>query len=155
RRQFARHAGMSTAAAVSPDGRKVAMILSKGGSPNVYVSGIEGSGLTRLTTTVQGDSSPCWSADGSTICYSSRAGGPSTLYTVAASGGPPRKLRLAGVTNATEPDWSPDGRYIVFTTQSGGRFEVCVVAASGGNVTRLVEGEDPVSAPNSVMVIYA
>lgn len=134
------------------------MILSKDGSPNLYVSRIDGTGLTRLTENRRGDSSPCWSPDGKTICYSSRAGGPSTLYTLPASGGTPRRLRLAGVSNATEPDWSPDGQSIVFTTQSGGRFEICVIPARGGDtreVVRLVPGEDPVWAPNSRTVIYA
>jgi TolB protein len=155
RRPVSRHAGLNTAAAVSPDGQRVAMILSKDGSPNLYVSRLDGSGLTRLTENRRGDSSPCWSADGSTLCYSSRSGGPSSLYTVPATGGSPRRLRLAGVSNATEPDWAPDGRSIVFTTQSRGNFEVCVVPAQGGDVTRLVPGEDPVWAPNSRTVIFA
>lgn len=155
RRPFSRRAGLNTSAAVSPDGQRVAMILSKDGSPNLYVGRVDGSGLTRLTDNRQGDSSPCWSPDGDTLCFSSRTSGPSTLYTVPASGGPPRRLRLVGVSNGTEPDWSPDGKSIVFTTQSGGRFEVCVVPAGGGEATRLAPGEDPVWAPNSRTVICA
>lgn len=155
RKPVSRQAGLNTAAAVSADGQRVAMILSKDGSPNLYVGRIDGPGTTRITDNRQGDSSPCWSPDGRTLCYSSRSGGPSTLFLVPASGGAPRRLRLAGVSNGTEPDWSPDGQNIVFTTQSGGRFEVCVVPASGGDVTRLVTGEDPVWAPNSRTVIYA
>jgi TolB protein len=131
------------------------MILSKDGSPNLYVSRMDGSELTRVTDNRHGDSSPCWSPDGATLCYSSRSNGPSTLYTVPASGGAPRRLRTVGVSNATEPDWSPDGKSIVFTTQSGGRFEVCVVPAGGGEATRLAPGEDPVWAPNSRTVICA
>lgn len=155
RKPFSRQAGLNTAAAVSPDGQRVAMILSKDGSPNLYVRKLDGSDLRRLTDNRQGDSSPCWSPDGSRICYSSRAGGPSALYLVSASGGAPRRLRTAGVSNATEPDWSPDGKSVVFTTQSGGRFEICVVPAEGGEVTRLVSGEDPVWGPNSRTVICA
>ncbi len=155
RKPVSRQAGLNTSAAAAPDGNRVAMILSKDGSPNLYVGRIDGSGTTRITDNRQGDSSPCWSPDGRTLCYSSRTGGPSTLYLVEASGGAPRRLRLAGVTNATEPDWSPDGQSIVFTTQSGRAFEICVVPAGGGDVIRLVEGEDPVWAPNSRTVVYA
>lgn len=155
RKAFARHAGLNTSAAVSPDGQRVAMILSKDGSPNLYVCKVDGSGLKRLTDNRQGDSSPCWSPDGNTLCYSSRSGGPSTLYTVSAAGGSPKRVRLAGVSNGTEPDWAPDGQNIVFTTQSGGGFEVCVVPAGGGDVRRLVTGEDPVWATNSRTVVYA
>ncbi|MBX3746191.1 MAG: PD40 domain-containing protein [Verrucomicrobiae bacterium] len=154
RRPFSRQAGLNTSATVSADGQRVAMILSKDGSPNLYVSHLDGSGLTRLTNNRQGDSSPCWSPDNRTLCYSSRSGGPSTLYTLPASGGTPRRLRLAGVTNGTEPDWSPDGQQIAFTTQRGGGFEICVVPANGGDVTALVPGEDPVWAPNSRNIVY-
>lgn len=154
RRPFSRQAGLNTSAAVAADGQKVAMILSKDGSPNLYVSNLDGSGLTRLTNNRQGDSSPCWSPDNRTLCYSSRAGGPSALYTIPSGGGTPRRLRLAGVTNGTEPDWSPDGQQIAFTTQRGGGFEVCVVPAGGGDVIALVPGEDPVWAPNSRNIVY-
>ena len=47
----ARYSGLNTSAAVSPDGRRVAMILSKDGSPDVYVSDLDGRNLKRLTKT--------------------------------------------------------------------------------------------------------
>ena len=43
------------------DGRKVALIMSKDGSPDVYVCNIDGSGLIRLTRSKEDESSPCWS----------------------------------------------------------------------------------------------
>lgn len=155
RRAVSRQAGLNTSAAVSRDGQRVALILSKDGSPNLYVMRLDGSGLKRLTENRQGDSSPCWSPDGTTLCFSSRSGGPSALYTISASGGSPRRLRTVGVSNGTEPDWSPDGRSIVFTTQTRSAFEICVVPSTGGDVTRLVPGEDPVWAGNSRTVVYA
>src|SRR3984885_5361850 len=63
RRIVAGFSGLNTSAAVSPDGSRVAMILSKEGSPNVWVCDADGSNLKRLTTGAE-DSSPCWSADG-------------------------------------------------------------------------------------------
>lgn len=154
RRAVADFNGLNTSAAVSPDGRRVAMILSKDGNVNLYVGNLEGGGVQRLTNHRQDDSSPCWSPDGGTICFSSRSG-RSGLYTIPAGGGTPRRLSL-DVANATEPDWSPDGRTIVFTTQRGGNlFEICVVKAGGGSVTALVPGEDPSWAPNSRTVVYA
>lgn len=154
RRVVSEFNGLNGSPAVSPDGRRVAMILSKDGNVNLYVANLDGSGLQRLTNHRQDDSSPTWSPDGRTICFSSRAG-RSGLYTIPASGGTPRRLSL-DVANATEPDWSPDGRYIVFTTQrGGGLFELCLVKAGGGAVTPLVPGEDPSWAPNSRTVIYA
>jgi TolB protein len=154
RTAFARYPGLNTAAAVSPDGTRVAMILSKGGSPDVYVCNIDGSGLKQLTRTPEDESSPCWSPDGKWICYASKSKGARSLYKVSASGGEPQRLITRGVSNPSEPDWSPDGKWIVFTAQMGG-FEICVVPAEGGNATVLTEGEDASWAPNSRTVVFA
>ncbi|KAB2667616.1 MAG: hypothetical protein DVB31_07980 [Verrucomicrobia bacterium] len=142
--------GMNDGAAVSPDGTRIAMILSKSGSPDVWVSHIDGSGLKQLTTTREDEASPCWSPDGRSICFSSRAEGSTRLYVVDAGGGPMRPLNTGGVRGATEPDWSPDGSQIAFT-RMGGRenFQVYVVPAKGGEARAVGEGEDPTWAPNS------
>jgi TolB protein len=154
RSPIARHPGLNTSVAFSPDGSRVAMILSKGGSPDVYVANADGSGLKQLTRTTEDESSPCWSPDGQWICYASKAKGVRGLYKVPATGGTAQRLITRGVSSPTEPDWSPDGKWIVFTAQMGG-FEICVVPAEGGNATVLVSGEDPSWAPNSRTVIYA
>jgi TolB protein len=151
---IARYSGTNTSAAVSPDGSKVAMVLSKSGAPNIWVANADGSGLKQLTSNREGDSSPCWSPDGQTICFSSRASGRSALYTVSAAGGPMRRLPTTGVPNPTEPDWSPDGKFITFTAQAGG-FDICVIPSRGGNATVLAAGEDPSWAPNSRNIIFA
>ncbi len=154
RQMIAGHSGMNSSASVSPDGTRIALILSKSGSPDVWVCDADGKNLKQLTTTKEEESSPCWSPDGRTICFSSRASGISALYTVPADGGKMSKLMTAGVANATEPDWSPDGKQIVFTTQRGG-FEICVVPAGGGEAKTLVAGEDPSWAANSRTVVFA
>jgi hypothetical protein len=84
RKPVARFPGMNSSPAVSPDGRKLAIILSKSGSPNLYVCDLEGGGLKQLTTTKEGESSPCWSPDGNTICVVSRQSGRAALRRVSA-----------------------------------------------------------------------
>ncbi len=153
RKPVARYSGLNTSAAVSPDGRRVAMILSKSGSPDLFVSDLDGGNLVQLTKTKEDESSPCWSPDGSRICVASRVSGAVSLYTVNSRGGEMTRLRTAGVTRCTEPDWSPDGKSIVFTSQMGG-FQICTVPASGGEAQILVEGEDPSWAPNSRTVVF-
>ncbi len=150
---FAGYPGANFSAEVSPDGQKVAMILSKGGSPNMYVADINGGNLQQLTRTRDEDSSPCWGPGSREICFVCRSG-RAQLQIIGADGGQPRPLRVAGVYgNMTSPDWSPDGKQIAFTSGSG-RFTICVVPAEGGDAQRLVEGEDPCWAPNSRTIIF-
>ncbi|HWD94496.1 MAG TPA: hypothetical protein VG938_19350 [Verrucomicrobiae bacterium] len=153
RHVFARYSGLNTSPAVSPDGRRVAMILSKSGSPDVWECNADGAGLLRLTATREDESSPCWSADGDWVCYATKMGERRVLCKVSASGGSPQRIPTSGVLNPTEPDWSPDGKWIAFTAQMGG-FEICVVPAGGGAVTELVAGEDASWAPNSRTVVF-
>jgi TolB protein len=153
RHNFSHFNGMNSSAAVSPDGRRVAMILSKSGSPHVYVCDADGSNLKQLTTSGEYDSSPCWSPNGQSICFASRVAGARGLFVVSAGGGAPRRIHTSGISNPSEPDWSPDGKWIAFTAQMSD-FNLCVVPAEGGTATLITSGEDPSWAPNSRTLIF-
>ncbi len=153
RRVVAGYSGLNTSAAVSPDGTKVAMILSKGGSPNVWVCNANGSNLKQLTATPEDESSPCWSPDGQWICFATKIHERRVLAIVPAAGGAMQQIPTPGAPNPTEPDWSPDGKWIAFTSQAG-EFDICVVPAAGGTPTVLVAGEDPSWSPNSRTLIF-
>lgn len=154
RKAAARYAGSNMSPAPSPDGRKLAMVLSKSGSVDLYVADADGDNLKRLTTSKEDESSPCWSPDGQWICYATKINDRRVLCKIPASGGAVQRIATSGVSNPSEPDWSPDGKWIVFTAQMGG-FELCVVPAAGGTATVLVSGEDPSWGPNSRTVIFA
>ncbi len=154
RKTFARYGGANISPAVSPDGSKVAMILSKDGWTDLYVQNADGTGLKRLTKSPQDESSPCWSPDGNWICYASKDGEKRALRKISVNGGPSQVIPLGGVPSPTEPDWSPDGEWIAFTAQYRD-FAICVVPAKGGTAKVLVEGEDPSWAPNSRTLAYA
>ncbi len=153
RRFVARYSGSNMSPAASPDGKLVAMVLSKGGSPDIYITGPDGGGLRQLTKTSVDEASPCWSPDGRTLCFSTRLGGRRVLATIPVGGGVIKRLPTAGVANPSEPAWSPDGKWIAFTAQMGG-FEICRVPAGGGTAEVLTSGEDPCWSPNSRTLIY-
>jgi TolB protein len=155
RRVFARSPGSAYSPAVSPDGRKVAMVLDKNGTPNLYVVDIDGGNVKQLTLGKDDVSAPSWSPNSQELVFATRSG-RATLTKININGGSPQKLRVFGgdiYGNLTQPDWSPDGKSIVFTCGSG-PFSICVAPSTGGEAKRLVEGEDPQWAPNSRTVIF-
>src|SRR5581483_2802400 len=60
RNVFAAGAGDSYSAAISKDGRQVAFISNRGGSPNLWVSDISGGDARQLTISREEDSAPTW-----------------------------------------------------------------------------------------------
>lgn len=154
RRAVAKYPGLNSSAAVSPDGRRVALILSKGGSPDVYVCNADGSNLRQLTKTREDESSPCWSPDGRKICFCSRSGGAPALYTISADGGSMNRLRIRGSGSSTEPDWSPDGKWIAFTVLRRSGFDLYIAPSDGGDAILLTAGSDPSWAPNSRTLLF-
>jgi TolB protein len=150
RKAFARYGGSNMSPSASPDGNRVAMVLSKDGWTDLYVCNADGGNLKRLTKSPQDESSPCWSPDGQWICFAGKTSSKSSerraLFKISAGGG--EAQRLSTGLNPTEPDWSPDGKWIAFTVQYS-NFQICVVPAKGGEAINLVEGEDPSWSPNS------
>ena len=149
RRIIAKFSGLNTSAAISPDGSRMALILSKSGSPDVWVCNIDGTNLKQLTATPEDESSPCWSPNGDWICFATKLNARRVLAKVPAGGGAVQRIPTSGASSPTEPDWSPDGKWIAFTSQYSSGFTICIVPAGGGTATALVEGEDPSWSPNS------
>ena len=157
---MARYRGLNTGGVLSPQGF-LAMILSKGGSPDVYVApptwkfmkDLKGTSLNRICVTKEEESGVNWSPDGQWLCFATRARGKRMLVKVAAQGGNMIRVPTNGVLNPSEPSWSPDGKWIAFTSQMGG-FNVCVVPSQGGEAKVIASGEGPTWAPNSRNLIF-
>lgn len=156
RRQLLRAGGLITGGSYSPDGSKIALIMSKDGNPELYVVGAGGGGLMRLTRTTGADeASPTWSPDGSRICYVSGPPGVPQLYVIGASGGEPQRLSVGGRMNEC-PDWGRNG-LIAYQSNFGGRYQIFVVdpaTRSASQVSR--DGaayEDPSWAPDGRHIV--
>ena len=153
RRKVAAYSGLNTSAAVSPAGARIAMVLSKSGSDNIWTCNADGTGLKQITFGVE-DSSPTWSPDGNWICFATKDNSRRRLAKVPAGGGSVQTLDTRGTPNPTEPDWSPDGKWIAFTSQMGD-FNICVAPADGSAPpVVLATGQNPSWAPNSRTLVY-
>jgi dipeptidyl aminopeptidase/acylaminoacyl peptidase len=109
-------------AQVSPDARTIAFVLrvtdleANKGRTDIWLVGIDGSGLKRLTTDPAADSNPRWSRDGKQIYFVSSRSGSSQIWRVRVDGGeaqPVTELPL-------DVDYlvlSPDGSHLAFAME--------------------------------------
>lgn len=157
RQAVARFPGLNSGAAFSPDGSKLAIILSKDGNPELYVMSAGGSDSPRrLTRTRGGESSPSWSADGSEIVYSSDEGGRPQIYTIPSSGGTGTRITSSPAYN-TSPDWSSESGLITYSSLSG-QWAISVLDPKGGGgkvVYSKGSCEDPSWAPDGRHIVFS
>lgn len=130
--------GLSTGATMSPDGSRVAIILSFQGNPELYVIDVATSRWIRMTTTPNAsEGQPCWSPDGKSIVYVSNEARRQHLYIVDVATKKKRRLTSKGTQNI-DPDWGPDGR-IAYITKRGGLASVAIIdPGEGESSARLV-----------------
>ena len=129
--------GINTGAAVSPDGTKMAVILSFDHQVDLYVMDIRSRKLARLTKGIAVEASPCWSPDGRRIAYVSDETGSPRINVVGVDGRGRRRLPTIG-SDAVTPDWSSDDK-IVFASRTGGSYTLGVYDFKTGKVSRITD----------------
>jgi len=160
REALASYGGLNTGSSISPDGKDLALILSKDGNPELYIKNIRSGKLTRLTNTPRAaEASPDWSPDGSQLVYASDQSGTGKpqLYIISREGGTPRRISSRGTENIA-PDWGPNG-LIACASRTGGHYAIAVIQPSSGQTSYLVSDgadyEDPSWAPDGRHIVAA
>jgi TolB protein len=156
RTKFASFQGTNSGARFSPNGQKVAMVLSGEGTPEIYVSPASGRPVSRLTRSEAVKSSPCFSPDSGQIVYASEPG--PQLYVMPASGGAGRRVTTGLSSYCAEPDWCrSDPSKIAFTFQSG-RFQIAVLDLRTGQSKQVskadYDGVEPAWLADGRHLIY-
>ncbi len=105
--------------AISPDGRRVAVILRKQGRRKLTTLSSEGGDIRQVSDALDVTSAASWSPDGKWIAASGAdAKGPG-LFKVPADGGTPVRLKDGQTSN---PVWSSDGSVIAYTDPIAARM---------------------------------
>lgn len=151
--------GSNSAPAWSPDGKTLALTLSRdGGSQlNLLDVTVAGSQPRRIAQSSSIDTEPVFTADGKTIYFVSDRGGSPQIYRVPVTGGNPERVTFTGTYNIS-PALSPDGRWLAYVSRVSGAFKLHVMSLATGNATSITDtiaDERPSFSPNSKMLIYA
>lgn len=121
--------GLNASAALSRDGRYVALPMSLGKQVDLYLLDLKEGRRTRLTQDRDVESSPAFSPDGAQICFVSDRTGRPQLYLISTSGGDARRL-TKGASECVSPDWSPKSNKLCYSTRVNGQYVVAVMDPS-------------------------
>jgi TolB protein len=155
--RFVDNPGTFTSPACSPDGKRVAFVLTQNGNSDIYVANRDGKNLLRLTNNPGIDTGPSWSPNGREIVFSSDRSGSPQIYIMDAEGGNVRRLTYEYDYNSSAK-WSPKGDCIVFVTLKSNRFQLCLIDITGENLTCLTNDwksyESPAWSPDGNHLVF-
>lgn len=130
----------------SPEGSKVAFSSDRSGVTMIYVMGIDGTGLKRITFAGKFNSTPAWSPDGKKLAFSGWNDANFDIFTVNVDGSDMKKITSATRPNGKQarnedPTFSPDGRHLMYTSDRSGHFQIYVSNLDGSDERRITNDQ--------------
>jgi Tol biopolymer transport system component len=141
----------------SPDGKKIAFMSTRSGSPEIWVCDWDGSNSVQLTSFGGPEvTNPRWSADSERIAFDSNAAGQFDIWVTSATGGKPQRM-TTDPANDGNPSWSHDARWIYFDSARTGEQQVWKIPAAGGDAIQVTRdgGFGPLESPDGKFLYYA
>lgn len=113
----------------SPDGRRLAFVTNRAGSPQIYVMSSDGTDQELLVPYEYGASgasfAPEWSPDGTALAFHRQTGG--TFQVMIFDLATERVRQLTSEGSNEDPSWAPDGRHLVFVSTRSGRQQLHII----------------------------
>jgi len=123
----------------SPDGRRIAYVSTRVGSPQIYAMSADGTGqelFAPFDYGVTGSSyAPEWSPDGLHLTFHRDVAGSYQVFVMDVASRTVRQLTSAGINQ--DPTWAPDGRHVAFVSSRTGTRQIWVMDMDTGRVRQL------------------
>lgn len=151
--------GLNIGVSACPDGKRIALTLSRDENAEIYSMNTDGSNPRRLTRDWAIDSSPAWSPDAKRLAFVSERAGTPQIYVMQADGSGVRRLTFKGNYNQT-PDWSPRGDWILFNARDERLvYDIFRINPESGEIVRLTQdqghNEHPSFSPDGNLVVFS
>jgi len=143
-RKLTKHMAIETEPALSPDGKTLAYISDRTGTPQVYLLNLATKKTTRLTKKGNYNSSPSWSPDGTMIAYNGVRNSKSVIFRVLVDDplGFETQVSPKGM-QAESPVWSSDGSIVAYQAKKTGQqnWKIYYSLSSGSSAQRLTKSK--------------
>lgn len=129
---------------LSPEGSRVVFSSRSLGKvdSDIFVSGLDGKKLRRLTNHRSIDTSPAWGPTGQQIAFVSDRSGTPQIWLIDIDGSNVQRLIDKG-GHCDSPSWSPDGRYLIYSWQppKAYKHDIFLLEIVTGTIIQLTAGQ--------------
>ena len=113
--------------ALSPEGKRLAVVISQNSELNVWIKQLDGGPLPKLTSEVSGFGQPGWTPDGRAVTFVSDRGGSQDVYKRRADGSASAELLLHDERPVGTSFYSADGAWLVYVLSGVGSSDIYTI----------------------------
>ncbi len=140
-RLFTSPLGAQGSPTFSADGKKIAFVSNKDGSPRIYVISCSGEKKAPLLISKQNreNTSPSWSPDGKKLAYSALTAGVRQIWVYDFETKKEEQL-TEGATHKENPSWAPNSFHLAFNTATETGAELYIVNLNQKEIRKITSG---------------
>lgn len=155
-------ASLNTTPQFTPDGKSILLASSATGWSQIYMAGLDGSNLRRISYSRSLDVHPVVNPrTGAQLAFVSGRSGPPQVYLMDLDGANVRKLSPGG-GDAVQPAWDPQGQNIAFSWTRGfepGNYNIFLMNVATQELVQLTHGagrnEHPYFSPSGTHLVFS